>query len=289
MLRHHPALAQRNGSARPGHARAEHRSGRADLERERARALAFGILDQKDSARVVAHREIARFELVERKRARREHGVEHLALPGRHQEARVAAIAHDDLAGTQPARALRVGAVAAEALLAESVRQSARRDLGAARLCACARRRVDAAHADREAIAAQVSGAELVGMAHRLEHARARQLERECGGRVELGHREPLRSDRHAVLASRITHVLRPRTNRAREIARNRLGRAQALLDAHERVAARPGGRVERLLVDAEVLGRGADRDHANSGSCETGVKLLRCSGHGPSRASAAK
>ena len=198
-------------------------------------------------------------------------------------------LAHRDLAGAQPARALRVVAGAAEALLAEPVRQSARRDLGAARLRSHASRGVHSAHANREAIAGQVSRAQLVGMAHRFEHARAGQLERERGVGVESGHREPLRRDRDAVLAPRITHVLRPRAGHTREIARDLLGRAQPLLHAHERVTTRPGRRIERLLVDAEVLGRGADPDHANNGSCDTGVKLLRCSGHGPSRARAAK
>ena len=140
-----------------------------------------------------------------------------------------------------------------------------------------------------EAVRAQLTRTQLVRMTRGLEHARAGQLERERGLGVEIGHREPLGRDRDAVLAPRITHVQRTRARGARESARDRFGRAQPLLHAHERVAARARRRIERLLVDEEILGRGADLDHANSGSCETGVKLRRCSGHGPSRASAAK
>src|SRR5262245_9716924 len=287
VRRHHRALALRHGALRPGHARAKDGTRGADLEAPRALLLGRGIAHGEHSARVVAHREIARLELVERDRARREHGVEHLRLPRRDEEARVAAVAHGELARAEPARALRVVAGAAEALLAEAVGQPARVDLRAPRLCARERARVHAVQSDREAVAAQLSGAELVRMARGFEHTRAGQLQREGDLGIEARHREPLGCHRHAVLAARITHVLRPRPGRAREVARHRLGGSQALLDAHERVSADAHRGVERLLVNAKVLGRGADPDHGNSASWEIRVKLFRCAGHGPSRVSA--
>src|SRR5262249_48859221 len=132
MRRHHGALAQRYGTAGPRHAWAKHGPGRANLESSHAVALGIGIAHREHAARVVAHREIARFELVERDGPRSQHRVEHLGLPGRHEEARVAAVAHAQLARAEAPRALGVVALATEALIAEPVREPAPRDLGAA-------------------------------------------------------------------------------------------------------------------------------------------------------------
>src|SRR5206468_9468615 len=99
---------------------------------------------------VVPHREIARLELVERDRARGQHGVEHLRLPRRHEEARVAAVAHLELARAEAPRALGVVARPTESLLAEAIGETARRDLRPARVRAHDAVLVDATQPDLE-------------------------------------------------------------------------------------------------------------------------------------------
>src|SRR5262249_22734018 len=145
---------------------------------------------------------------------------------------------------------------------------------------------VDVADEDREAVAAQVARAQLVRVARRLEHAHPG--EREAPRRLgrEARHREPLRGHGLAVLAAGVADVARRHAGRARELARDVLGRAPGLLDAHEGVLAPARRRVGRELVDGELLGPRADPHRAR---VETGAKERRWIGEGPSRRSAAR
>ena len=128
-------------------------------------------------------------------------------------------------------------------------------------------------------------------MAVRLEHAQAGQLERERGLGREARHREPLRRHRDAVLAAGVADLGRADAPRARELARHLLRGAQPLLDPHEGVAPLPARRVERDLVDPEVLGLAAQAHHQRepSSTRATGANERRWTGEGPRRRSAAR
>ena len=252
------ALALRHGALRAQHARAKDRTRGADLEGRRPRSLALGVFHHEERSRPVDHGNIAALEPHEVRLALGEHGVEDLRLQRREHEAGAASIAPRRLAGQQAPAGLRVIALAAEALCAEAVGHAEADEILEPALRPGDLRSIEVTHHDAEAIAAELPGAELVRVRRGLEHAHAGQRQAERRLRREPRHREPLGRHGDAVLAAGVAHVARAHTRRLRQLPGHLLGGALALLDEHEGVLAFARRRVERDLVDAKVLGRGA-------------------------------
>ena len=258
---------------RPGHARAEDRAGRADLEARRARALARGVLDDERAARVACSiGDVAGLERVERERPRREHGVEHLRLQRRDAGSARRGDRAPELAARSSARARSaLSPVAAEALRAEAIRQAARAS----------------AREPRARRARERSGVDARARRSRSDSPRSWPVRSLCGWRtasstrapgsssasaalrVEARHREPLRRDRDAVLAPGVADVAR-RARRPRARARAPPPRWCAGASRRARRCARPRPSARRAAARRRESPRASARirDHGSSGSC---------------------
>src|SRR5262249_44893460 len=155
----------------------------------------------------VQERDLAGLDGVERRRSRVETGIEYLRLERGEQEARVTPVGAVLTALEQRARGLGVAAIASEALRSEAVREPTAHQLGEAARRRCQLLARELAHHQLEAVRAQLPGAELVRMAHRLEHAEAVAREAPRTVRVEPRHRQPLARDGDAILAPGVADV----------------------------------------------------------------------------------
>ena len=175
----------------------------------------------------VHDRDVAQLDARRSAAARREHRVEDGGLQRRDQEARVAAIAHRLASREQRCGALGVVAVAPEALLAVAVRHARRaRARASARRGARDGRRVDVAHDDLEALPRRWPVRSLCGWRTASSTRAPGSSSASARSRIEARNREPLARDRDAILAPGIADVARRDAGRARELARDLLGRA---------------------------------------------------------------
>ena len=114
----------------------------------------------------------------------------------------------------------------------------------------------DTANPDVEAIALELAGAELLAVALGLEDADAGLAPSQCLSRVEPGHREALPRDCESILATRIADFPSRNPRERGEPPGNLFGVPKTLLHPEERVPSGTARRIQRDLLDDEVLGR---------------------------------